>query len=434
MIQHTRAKVVRTQEIRRSERQGLLDRERSQLERNRVGQFATPNLLAIEIVRYLVELFDRNEPIRFLEPALGSGSFYSALLQVVEPTRIHSAVGFEIDRRFVTLARELWGDLGLEVVEGDFTGRYMDAVGSNLVLTNPPYVRHHHLNRTAKNRMQEEAARTCGLLINGLSGLYVYFMALAHASMPEGGVAAWLVPSEFMDVNYGSVLRSYLSDTVQLIRIHRFDPDDVQFDDALVSSAVVVFRKVSPPRDSKVRFTLGGTLLEPARTEEVPSAVLRRTRKWTSFPGMKPLNKRDKRVAIGDLFDVRRGLATGANSYFIMSRSRAGELGIPGEVLKPVLPSPRYLRTDIIADKGDGYPLLDPQLVLLDCDLPEEWIRDHCPQLDDYLAVGVELGVNDRYLPSRRSPWYRQERRLPAPYLSTYMGRGSGDDNPFRFI
>lgn len=42
--------------------------------------------------------------------------------------------------------------------------------------------------------------------------------------------------------------QSYLLKQVTLLRIHRFDPADIQFGDAVVSSAVVWFRKTPPPR------------------------------------------------------------------------------------------------------------------------------------------------------------------------------------------
>ena len=71
-----------------------------------------------------------------------------------------------------------------------------------------------------------------------------------------GGLAVWLIPSEFMDVNYGSALRRYLTERVTLLHIHRFCPTDVQFTDALVSSAIVVFRKAPPPPGHMPGFPL----------------------------------------------------------------------------------------------------------------------------------------------------------------------------------
>jgi hypothetical protein len=77
--------------------------------------------------------------------------------------------------------------------------------------------------------------------------MYCYFLLLCHEWMEEQGLAIWLIPSEFMDVNYGGTLRRYLTERVALLHIHRFSPSDLQFADAMVSSAVVVFRKSLPP-------------------------------------------------------------------------------------------------------------------------------------------------------------------------------------------
>ena len=99
--------------------------------------------------------------------------------------------------------------------------------------------------------------------ISGLAGLYCYFLLLCHDWMEEQGLAIWLIPSEFMDVNYGVTLRRYLTERVTLLHIHRFCPTDVQFTDALVSSAVVVFRKAPPPPGHRVRFSFGGPIEEP---------------------------------------------------------------------------------------------------------------------------------------------------------------------------
>src|SRR5438445_8658897 len=104
--------------------------------------------------------------------------------------------------------------------------------------------------------------------------------------MEEQGLAIWLIPSEFMDVNYGVTLRRYLTERVTLLHIHRFCPTDAQFTDALVSSAVVVFRKSAPPTGHAARFSFAGPIEHPRTENLVLLDVLRKSRKWSQFPGI----------------------------------------------------------------------------------------------------------------------------------------------------
>lgn len=419
-----------------------IDARKSAAERNRLGQFATPNALAVDIARYVQStLGQTNEGIRFADPSIGSGSFFSAALTVFGSKGMSGAVGVELDAAFVDAARSLWTSAGLEVVHGDFTQVVADGScppAPNVILANPPYVRHHHMNREDKERLQALAQKMAGVEVNGLAGLYVYFLLLATAWMEEGGIAAWLIPSEFMDVNYGAVLRGFLADRVTLIRAHRFDPDDVQFGDALVSSVVLVFRKAPPAADHAALFTFGGTLAEPHASDLIPCEMLRKSRKWTVYPSHV---KNDRHTlsdgsgpTLGDFFRVQRGIATGCNKFFVLDRAVAASLGLPEKYLRPILPSPRHLKALSIDADSDGYPVLDRQLCVIDCDLPAPMIQALHPALWDYLQTAQSLGVMDGYLIGKRSPWYRQEQRAPTPFLCTYMGRGSDDKQPFRFI
>ncbi len=94
-----------------------------------------------------------------------------------------------------------------------------------------------------KERLKTLIADRFGLDISGLAGLYAHFLLLCDAWMAPGGLAIWLIPSEFMDVNYGAAVKTYLTEHVKLLHIHRYCPSDVQFCDALVTSAIVVFEK-----------------------------------------------------------------------------------------------------------------------------------------------------------------------------------------------
>lgn len=430
---------IDTLESARLEIQNRLDAEKTQAERNRFGQFATPTVLAREIIECAKSLLPPRLKIRFLDPAFGTGSFYSALLQLFPLSRIADAVGYETDPDYGHMATKLWGDTILKLNMADFTQAQppdSDSMKANLLICNPPYVRHHHLSRDEKLRLQRKTEQIAGVRLSGLAGLYCHFLCISHRWMAENGLAGWLIPSEFMDVNYGQQVKKYLLSRVTLLRIHRFDINDMQFEDALVSSAVVWFRNVRPPTNYTVEFTYGGTLLEPKISRHISVDVLRRATKWTRFPLVQDdLEPCHKRMKLKDLFHIKRGLATGANEFFLLTPEQISRYQLPAQFFIPVLPSPRYLPNDEIEADSMGNPILDHKLFLLSCNLLEDKVKAKYPSLWKYLQTGIEAGIHERYLCKNRSPWYSQEERPPSIFLCTYMGRQSnGNNKPFRFI
>lgn len=415
--------------------QSTLDGERTAKERNELGQFATPTVLAGDIAEYALSLHGQDRDITFLEPSIGSGSFYAALLRTRAQHHLARSLGVEIDPRFVAVARKLWAESGLEVIEGDFTapGIMPEDYRATLLLANPPYVRHHHMEADHKTRLTARVLKELRLKASGLSGLYVYFVLLSHAYLAEDAVSAWLIPSEFLDTNYGSALREYLSKHVALQRIHRFDASDVQFDDALVTSAVVVFRNAKPQPGHLTQFTYGGGVTHPRDQVLVETAALAHRKKWISYFNGTHQKGQDTGTTISDLFRIRRGLATGANDFFILPRRTVESRGFKSEHVKPVLPSPRNLPHLTIEPDPDGYPAIDPQLALIDCSAPEDRLHEADPALDNYLKTASDT-IRNSFLVRNRKLWYRQEQRPPAPFLCTYMGRGTDEKKPFRFI
>lgn len=444
--------------------QAELDSRKPQTERNKLGQFATRPRLAREIVELGLALCSSGRAVSFLDPALGTGAFYSALLACAEsqrwtqPRAIAAACGFEIDGRYAGPAELLWRQTPLRVLNRDFTREPVPSDGerATLLICNPPYVRHHHLCIAEKARLQRLSRQRAQMQLSGLAGLYCHFMAIAHGWMEADGVAGWLIPSEFMDVNYGRAVKEYLLRRVTLLRIHRFDPRDVQFDGALVSSAVVWFTNRRPPAAHAAQFSYGGTLKNPALSRSVSAGELEQADKWTRFPAASAVSKAVSKAPsgaasgaaskapsargaaregyrLGDLFSIHRGLATGGNGFFILDEERVAALKLPRQFLRPVLPSARYIGEDVIEADACGLPLLDRRLFLIDCDLPEEALRRAAPALWSYLESG-RAAVGSRYLCRFRRPWYSQERRPAAPIVCTYIGRSDHGGRPFRFL
>lgn len=358
---------------------------------------------------------------------------------VVNDSRITSALGVEIDNRFSDVADTLWSKYGLKTINSDFTDLTPPKNNSdlfNLIITNPPYVRHHHLKKEKKEEMKLKIKSTMRYTVNGLMGLYGYFIFFSHRWMADDAIGVWLIPTEFMDVNYGKIIKKYLTNEVTLLQIHRFDPNEIQFNDALVTSAVVIFKKKIPENDHNVLFTYGGSISHPSEKWYVTLSQLTRHKKWThinSTIDFKYISKEDN-IRLGDYFSIKRGIATGDNKFFIFNKKQAIQNGIDEKFLIPILPSPRLLKRNVIESDEFGVPNIDEPLFLLNCDVPITRLKDEHRDLYDYLSRGMENGVTDRYLVKKRNPWYRQENRNPAPFLCTYMGRKNKSNTPFRFI
>lgn len=416
--------------------QAKVDGTKTKLSRNKLGQFATPSNLADEMIKFAKNNLSEGKKIRFFDPAFGSGSFYSSLLKNFDSSQIIESRGFEIDPDYGNPSKKFWETSNLKLSIADFVKAIPPKNKnhlSDLIVCNPPYVRHHHISAFIKRDLKEKIRERCGIQFSGLAGLYCYFLGLSHSWMAKDGLAGWLIPSEFMSVNYGKILKEYLLSKVTLIRIHRFDPHEVQFDDALVSSAVVFFRNKLPLTNHEIEFSFGGSLLKPKQIESITREEVQKETKWTRFP----YRKKDKRKSIldlGDLFKIKRGLATGNNKFFILTKEQIREHKLNLFHFKPILPSPRYLKVTEIRSDSNGIPQIAPTFFLLDCKLDSLSVQRRYPSLWNYLEHG-KIRVNEGFLCSNRTPWYKQEERQPAPFLFTYMGRFNGvQGKSFRFI
>jgi hypothetical protein len=410
--------------------QRRLDSRISAAQRNQCGRYATPPALALDMLSLARTALGPDTPLRFLDPAVGTGVFFYALITAFGRGRVERATGFEIDPDTAADAEALWSDHGLAVQTGDFCRARPPAGGrgrSTLVVCNPPYVRHHHLAPPYKRFLRRRVS-ALGYDLSGLAGLYAYFLLLADPWLVRGGVGVWIIPAELLDVGYGRDLKTYLARRVTLLKVHRFDPSEPRFPQAMVTSVVVLYRKAPPPRTHQAALAGGGTLTAPQRQRLVSQSDLDPDAKWGPLwtPGPTRVRAGAAQGTLGDLFSVRRGLATGANDYFILDRAEARRRGLPARFLRPVLPGPRHVAGDVIKRAADGFPADLPSRVVLDCDLPIGEVRRRHPRLARYLDLGRRQQIHLRYLPRHRRPWYAQEHRPPAPILCTYMGRRNG--------
>jgi hypothetical protein len=135
-----------------------------------------------------------------------------------------------------------------------------------------------------------------------------------------------------------------------------------------------------------------------------------------------PSERSNAGVVLADFASVRRGIATGANEFFFLTRQQATELQLPAEMLLPAIGRTRDAPTEEITEdtlrqlEAEGRPtlLFAPDGRELD-DFPEA--------ARSYLQQGRDAGLDKRPLIATRRPWYKMEIRKAPPFLFAYLGR-----------
>lgn len=390
-----------------------------------LGQYFTPSNLANDIVS-ATRRFYTKDTLSVLEPAFGEGAFCDALK--VSNIPFDDFYGIEIDNSLSTNG----ATENVHIEYTDFTNK-LPQKQYDLILTNPPYTRHQLIPKTQKEQMALQIWEELGITINQLSGLHCYFVFLADKWLKEDGIAVWLLPSEFLDINYGKELKNYLVNNVQLLQVHIYDTENSSlFNSATVSSCVIVYRKKKPRASETILFTYGHSMERPDAQKSVVREALTPDVKWTKIFTQTSIAEKDS-GKLSDYFFIKRGIATGYNDYFILSKEEIERRDLPYECFTPILVNQRDIDCQIVENDLDGLPITKKCKYVLDTNLSLMEIALKFPKLYAYLQYGEELGVKQRYLVKKRRIWYKQEIRTPAPYYCTYIARNE-NGNFFHFI
>lgn len=384
-------------------------------QRRLLGATYTPPEIVSSMVAWVT---CRGEPSRIVDPGTGSARF---LLAAGRSCPRASLVGVEIDPLAALVARANLTAVGFDtrsqVVVGDYrTAVFDDCDGTTAFLGNPPYVRHHQIEPAGKRWMADSAARL-GLHANGLAGLHAHFLVATALHARSGDIGSFVTSAEWLDVNYGRLLRELVATRLGGLSVHLIDPAAVPFSDAATTAAVTCFevgttskviRMKRVPDTNALGALDDGRRLDRKRLLEAP--------RWTPL-----LNRTPKPpagyVELGELCRVHRGAVTGANKTWITD---ASDCTLPSSVLIPAVTRAREL-----FDAPDG--MLNTALNLLAViDLPADLDVFHSAdraRIDRFLRAARRQGIPSGYVARHRSPWWSVRLREPAPILATYMAR-----------
>lgn len=384
--------------------------------RKAMGQFFTPRWIARGLAAWVMAA----RPSSIVDPAFGLG----ILLDECRRQGFEGqATGYEIDGELLRMWRTADGGAsGIRVREADFL-----AVAPPLeaVIANPPYNRFQ--NRALSAEVQVLLHRATGELASGYTNQYALFLYATLSRLAEKGRAAFIVPSEFLATGYGVQVKRFLLESGRLRHLVLFDTHARVFPEAATTACVLLFDRAGQDRlnvwhlDGEASADLFHGLCreKPGRQADASlrHAELDPADNWQGlgrgtpqFAGM---------TALRQFGQVKRGIATGANEFFVLTAEEAAARGL----------EPAALRRCIAGAAQAAEPVFTEQSweALRQSNRPA-YLFDGCASssraVEKYLRHGETQGFHERYLTRTRKPWFRLEQREPATLLLAVFGRG----------
>ena len=390
---------------------GAVSNENWAGETKRLGQVPTPPSVASLMARWVMSA----KPEVVLDPAAGLGNLLHACAAVCDGLKM---VAVERDADTFRQAKHT-APQGTKLVLADYL--FSDSGQFEGIIANPPYVKSQRLEYTeAEWRYFDERF---GVPLDRLTNLYAIFLLKIWDDLAPGGRAAVLLPAEFMNANFGEEIKERLLREMHPAGVIVFAPELNLFADALTTSAII-FLERGAAKDRPVE-AIKASSLEDAENfvggliGEASLAAEQKIHDLRSFdPREKWLNTLLEDAPsedlcfltrrIGDYFQCRRGIATGANDFFCLSESLLREHRLSQEHVEPCVTK---------ATDADGMVFTPQKLARLAnsdrrCYLLSP--RVNGSELDSYLLSGQNLGIHERHLPSHRPVWYQPENRAVA--------------------
>ncbi len=381
--------------------------------RKKYAQFFTPEPIAQIMVDWLL---GNPKLSTLLEPAFGLGIFSRLLMNKRKDIQITS---FDIDPVIYQNAKDIFKDysnikLYLEdYLLNDWNSKY------DTIICNPPYFKFHDYEN---KKTLEKIKSKLNVNLSGFTNIYSLFLLKSIYQLKKNGRAVYIIPSEFLNSDYGRYVKNYLLKSNTLRHIFIFDFKENVFEDAMTTSAILFMAK--DENSSKINFSTISNIEQlskiPKIINEYPKSLGEITIsskdidpniKWRSYYQKQQSINYKNLIPFKRIAKVVRGIATGANDYFVFNTKKAIEFNIKKTFLLPCITKSKDITKPFFTkDDFEKLKLKNANIFLFNA---EKNTTDK--YIQDYINLGEKKGINEKYLTSKRKPWFSIENRPPSP-------------------
>jgi len=396
-----------------------------------LGQFFTPFPIASFMAKWIISNPKCNT---ILDPAVGLGVFFRAILKEANATS-YQLIGYDIDLQILKKAKILFKGYEDNIIFfnhdymlNDWDNRYEG------IICNPPYQRFQNY----KNRKEilVDFQNRLGLALSGLTNLHTLFLLKSVNQLSQNGRAAYILPSEFLNADYGVFIKRNLIACKSLKYVIVFDPTKNLFDNVITTSCILLFDNSTDIKSVEFitvrspdelaylesQFPLYPNIKTSGKAflyEDLDENV-----KWRVYYQKQNGDKYKNLVPLLTYGKIVRGIATGDNNYFTFNEQKRREFEIEDKYLLPCLTKANQASSYFFTKEDfEKLRISGKNIYLLNA------TDTTSSAVYKYIQLGEKIGVHKKYLTSHRTPWHSIENRPPAPILVTVFNR-----NGLRFV
>lgn len=342
-----------------------------------------------------------------LDPAVGNSIFFTS---AKKHNNICTLTGYENDHKIL----DYFGNPeSANLIKGDYLLSDWDNK-YDAIVCNPPYSKF----QSIENRVEihKQIYKYTGIKCSGYTNLYILFLLKSIFQLSESGRLAYIIPSEFMNSQYGTAIKQILIEKRLLHAVINFENDNEIFFNATTTCCILL---LDHSDKSHVTFYNLTTIDEldfifceddKLSTMQIDYSLLSADKKWRSYIKNETEGSYCNLQPISNFCSVSRGIATGANDFFCFSLAKAKENKIPANILSKCICHSSDITTPILDEKFfDSLETSGKTVYILDA------TSEDYDKIKEYLDTGMSIGVHKKYLTSCRNPWYTMERKTTAP-------------------
>ena len=372
------------------------------------GSYYTP----YRTIQFMKEYLAREHKIygKVLEPSVGDGRFLDAF---EKEESIEKIVAVELIEEKVGQLKNRGYLEQVEIVADDFLD-FAEKTSEKyqLIIGNPPYINIKNMENNSKEKAKEICEKF--QLPNSLmQNMWVAFVLAAVSCLEREGTIFFVLPMEFLQVQYAEKIRLFLEEHFDTIHILSFKE---RMFPKIEQESCLVYLTNEFKNQPYINFKIYAQL-----DSDYPyycSKIQRNKplKKWTnailSDEDIDLLNMIDSKYKkVSEVCEASPGIVTGANNEFILTKEQVEQLECHEFVLptiaKSIIVNGQFILTQDVVEKigerGNRIYLLN--LSHVDEKLLSKSLREYLTTIGEKQNA-AEVKLKDRYKCRNRKPWY----------------------------